>query len=156
MTTLARLELKVPPPAVFAVCAALLWLLARWAPMQLLPRPQAAVVAAVLLAAGAGVAAAGVLAFRRHHTTVNPHAPGRAARVVRSGIYRFSRNPMYLGLLLVLAAVAVTFPSAPGVLVLALFVGYLDRFQIRPEERALLQKFGAEYAAYQRAVRRWL
>lgn len=76
--------------------------------------------------------------------------------MVRSGIYRFSRNPMYLGLLLVLAAVAVTFPSAPGVLVLALFVGYLDRFQIRPEERALLQKFGTEYAAYQRAVRRWL
>ncbi|SMB27567.1 conserved protein of unknown function [Sterolibacterium denitrificans] len=89
-------------------------------------------------------------------TTVNPLAPGRSNSVVRTGPYRFTRNPMYLGMALLLLAWCIHLrnPLAP-LSILAFFV-YIIRFQIIPEERALLAKFGDAYAAYLSDVRRWL
>ena len=76
--------------------------------------------------------------------------------MVSTGIYRVTRNPMYLGLSLVLVAWAVFLSSAWALLGVAAFVLYMDRLQIAPEERALSKLFGSEYTAYRAKVRRWL
>jgi len=114
------------------------------------------VVAIGLFLAGSAVIAAGVLAFRAAQTTVDPTRPGNASAVVTSGIYRLTRNPMYLGMLLVLIGWAVFLSNLVAAAVTPLFILYMNRFQIAPEERFLHEKFGVPYEAYLRAVRRWL
>jgi protein-S-isoprenylcysteine O-methyltransferase Ste14 len=91
--------------------------------------------------------------FCQSHTTLNPES---ATAFVASGLFRYTRNPMYLGMALLVAATAVWFASLVGVVVLAGFCVYLTRFQIRPEERAMLRRFGAPYDIYMKQVRRWL
>ena len=102
------------------------------------------------------VALAGIFAFRNNRTTVNPLSPGTASVVVTTGVYRISRNPMYLGFLMALAGWAVHLSNVGATLLLPAFVAYLTRYQIKPEERALLAKFGSEYSQYMSRVRRWL
>jgi protein-S-isoprenylcysteine O-methyltransferase Ste14 len=97
----------------------------------------------------------GVLTFRRAKTTVNPTTPAAASALVRTGVFRFTRNPMYLGLLLCLVAWAIFLSSVLALLSAPLFVVYMNRFQIAPEERALAALFGDSFAAYKRDVRRW-
>lgn len=150
------LDAKIPPPAVAAVAAVVMWGIARLAPQVSIPPGIRLVGAVVLLVIGLAVGIAGVLSFRRARTTLDPLQPGKASALVSSGIYRFTRNPMYLGLLLVLVAWAVFQFSAWALLGVAGFVLYVGRFQITPEERALAGLFGGEYASYARRVRRWL
>ncbi|WP_259394822.1 isoprenylcysteine carboxylmethyltransferase family protein [Shewanella sp. SR44-3] len=107
-------------------------------------------------AVGIAVALAGVTSFMRANTTVNPTTPNSASSLVDSGIYRFTRNPMYLGLLSMLLGWAV-FLASPLTLIGALvFVVYMNRFQIKPKESALLNVFGTAFLQYQAKVRRWL
>jgi len=151
-----RLELRVPPVAVVLVAGALMWVLA-WA----LPWPGAELPGRVLLAslvALSGVAAgvAGIIEFRRARTTVNPMTPGASSSLVERGIYRHTRNPMYLGMALVLLGWGIWLGSLVALLMLPPFSAYLTRFQIVPEERALAATFGDAFAGYQRRVRRWL
>ena len=108
------------------------------------------------IAAGAGFAIAGVLAFRRHHTTINPLHPEKTSRLVTGGIYRISRNPMYVGMAMLLLAWAVFLESPAALLGIGAFIAYITRFQIVPEERVLLAKFGDAYIDYVRRVRRWI
>jgi len=150
------LELKIPPPVVALVIAAGMWgfslLTAR---VQV---PSSIRLGASLLVAltGVGIAISGVVAFRRARTTVNPLKPEATSCLVASGIYRFTRNPMYLGLCLVLVAWAL-FLSSPWMLVGPLaFVLYITRFQIVPEERTLSTLFGDAFADYRAKVRRWI
>ena len=86
---------------------------------------------------------------------MHPRAPERSSRLVTGGVYRFSRNPMYLALALFLLAWALWLGNGAALVWPALFAAYLTRFQIVPEERALAAKFGQEYAQYCRRVRRW-
>lgn len=150
------LELRVPPVAVVLLAAALMWLLAGAAPAWRIEVPMRLALSIVLAGAGIAVALEGIRAFRAARTTVNPLAPQNASAVVDSGIYRASRNPMYLGMLLVLAGWGAWLSNLAALAGLPAFAAYMTRFQIRPEERALQQKFGAPYAAYLRQVRRWL
>jgi protein-S-isoprenylcysteine O-methyltransferase Ste14 len=150
------LELKVPPVLVLLLVAAGMWLLARYGPLLPLVGSARAVLTTALLAMGLAVALAGVVAFRRARTSVNPLEPDRVSSMVTHGIYRYSRNPMYLGMLFVLAAWAAWLASAPALLGLPAFVLYMNRFQIVPEERVLAQRFGTQYAEYVRRTRRWL
>lgn len=149
------LELRIPPVAVVAIFAALMASVAVIVPATLVI-PARLPLAVALVVAGALVALAGVAAFRRHQTTVNPLAPQQASSLVASGIYRVSRNPMYLGFLLALAGWGVFLANWAAALLLPMFVVYMNRFQIAPEERALQEKFGATFTAYARSVRRWL
>lgn len=112
--------------------------------------------AGALLIMGAFVMAMAVKSFVTAKTTINPLKPSRASRLITGGVYRYSRNPIYLGDLLILAALAVWLGQPANLVLLAAFVGYIDRFQIRPEEKALSALFGAEYTAYCARVRRWL
>ena len=150
------LELKIPPVGVFLLAGAAMWALARLLPMIGFHFPARLYVVAVLLVAAGFVAIGGIIAFRRHETTVDPTRPDKATSLVIASIYRHTRNPMYLGLALLLAAWAVFLAHGAAVLVIPAFVAYMNRFQIRPEERALLEKFGDSYAQYMDRVRRWL
>jgi protein-S-isoprenylcysteine O-methyltransferase Ste14 len=136
--------------------AALMWLLSTSLPSLGWTSPWRTTAAAVLFSAGFAIALAGVLEFRRAKTTVNPLTPEAAAVIVTSGIYRLSRNPMYLGLLLVLIGWAVWLSHILPLALLPFFVLYMNRFQIEPEERALTAKFGGQFGEYARSVRRWL
>ncbi len=151
------LELRIPPVAAVSIAAAAMAVLA-WAVPASIPLVASTrlVVSIALVLAGAWVGMAGVVAFRRHKTTVNPFTPERSSSLVSTGIYRFSRNPMYLGLLLVLAGWSVFLANWVAALLLPAFVVYMNRFQIRPEERALSEKFGSQFIAYASSVRRWL
>ena len=154
--TLRALELKVPPVAVFLLCAAGAWGVRRAAPGLQLALPWISAIAMPLALFGLAVGILGVIQFLRVGTTVHPTHPSRANRVVRSGLYGLSRNPMYLGLALVLAAIAAWLAHPLSFLVVPAFVTYMTRFQIVPEERALREKFGEPYAEYVRSVRRWI
>ena len=151
-----RLELKVPPLALFVGCALLIVALAALQVASFRAMYVWRIAGVLLIAAGVLVAVLGVLEFRRAGTTVNPMSPERASNVVTSGVFRWSRNPMYLGMASVLAGLAMAVGSATGLLVTAGFCAYLSRFQIAPEERRLIEAFGEPYARYLRQVRRWL
>lgn len=113
-------------------------------------------IAGLVFLLGLACALAGVIGFRRAATTVNPTAPEQSSAIVQSGIYQYSRNPMYLGFLMALAAWALLLSHIVAFLLLPGFIAYMNRFQILPEERALLGKFGADFSAYKTSVRRWL
>lgn len=152
------LELKIPPLVVVLVAAGLM-LLMRWLTPTLAVSLDLDVrmwAALPVLAAGVTVAVAGVLQFRRSRTTVNPMTPERTSALVSNGIYRYTRNPMYVGMLLALLAFAIVLASPASLLMLPAFVVYMNRFQIMPEERQLARHFGAEFQAYRAGVRRWL
>lgn len=150
------LELKIPPPVVALLLALLMWLTSRAvAPVEV---PFALRIGAALVLAGIGqtITISGMVAFRRAKTTVNPMKASAASSLVTRGVYRFTRNPMYLGLMLTLFGWAVFLSSPLAMLWLAAFVLYINRFQIIPEERVLTSLFGAEYAKYKNEVRRWV
>lgn len=154
--SLRCLETKVPPPAVALVIVAGMWLLAWVTPVVPLAELVRVPIACVLAAGGLAFGLAGSLAFRRAGTTVNPLKPERASQLVISGVYRITRNPMYLGLLLGLAALALYFAAPLALAGPVVFAAYIHRFQIKPEERALEAKFGSAYIDYKQRVRRWL
>jgi protein-S-isoprenylcysteine O-methyltransferase Ste14 len=150
------LELRVPPVPLTGVFAAAMYgvSIVTPAPTFFIPGRRGIAIGLALLAAA--IALAGVVAFRANKTTVNPLSPGAASVVVSNGVYRFSRNPMYLGFLLALAAWAIYLSNVLAALFLPAFVAYLNRFQIIPEERTLLAKFGPAFSQYLATVRRWV
>lgn len=154
--SLKALELRVPPVVVAAVCAGLMWLAARVAPGLAVDVPGREVVVPALALLGTVVAFAGLFTVLRASTTIHPSRPEEASTLVTSGIYRFTRNPMYLGLFFVLLAAAVELEHPLALVVAVLFVPYMTRFQIRPEERALRARFGEAFESYVRRTRRWL
>jgi protein-S-isoprenylcysteine O-methyltransferase Ste14 len=150
------LELRIPPPIVGLIVAGGMWTIAHLLPILQVPPLVRPAVAVVLGTLGVAVALGGVVSFRRAHTTVNPLKPETSAALVSTGVYSFTRNPMYLGMVLVLFAWAVFLSSLWSLLGPALFALYITRFQIVPEERVLDGLFGASFAAYKQRVRRWL
>ena len=150
------LELKIPPLVVVLVTAALMWLVARAVPELGFLVPARDFVAISVALAGVITIALGVVSFVRAGTTVNPMKPESASSLVASGIYKLTRNPMYLGYLLALLGWAIFLSNVLAFLLLPAFVLYLNRFQINPEERMLATLFGQEFAAYKASVRRWL
>ena len=150
------LELKVPPPIVALVMAIAMWFLSRL-PASSEALPVVRLLLAVGLAAvGAVIGLSGVLAFRRAKTTVNPLKPESSSSLVIAGVYKLTRNPMYVGMLFLLLALAAFLWSVWSLLGPLGFVAYMGRFQIAPEERVLAGLFGTEYAEYKARVRRWL
>jgi protein-S-isoprenylcysteine O-methyltransferase Ste14 len=150
-----RLELKVPPVAQFLVAAGLMWLLTFFAPGATVRFPGQLLAASLVLLVAGLVGMAGVRAFARAQTTVNPLRPEAASRLVTGGIYRYTRNPMYLALLLALLAWGLWLGHAFAWLGVPVFALAMNRLQIRPEERALEALFCDEFRTYARRVRRW-
>lgn len=153
---MSSLELKIPPDVVWIAVAGLMWLAAQstvggFGAAEPFRRP----LAVVLIGVGTALIIAARVALNRAGTTWHPTEPGRTTVLLTSGVYGFSRNPTYLGMEIVLLSWAVMLASPAAVLVTALFVVYVDRFQIRPEEMTLSISLGQEYRDYLRRVRRW-
>jgi len=150
------LTLRVPPVALFLGLGLLMWALSSWQPSWRLSFPGRTVLALLLLFAAGAIGIAGVRAFRRARTTVDPLRPDKASVLVTTGIYRKTRNPMYVALALALLAWAVWLAHALAPLGVAAFVAWMNRYQIAPEEHALRGLFGVEFERYCGEVRRWL
>jgi protein-S-isoprenylcysteine O-methyltransferase Ste14 len=150
------LELKIPPPVVALLAAGIMWGIARLAPLIELPQSLRLSAAIACAVAGVAVDVAGIVSFWRAGTTVNPMRPEKTTALVCSGIYTFTRNPMYLGSVFFLVAWAAYLSSAWALLGPVMFVLYMNRFQIAPEEKVLASLFGSSYAEYRSKVRRWI
>lgn len=151
-----QLELRVPPVLVVVIFGAAMWAVSIVTPGLHVARTPRLLIATALGVLGLAIAMAGVAEFRRAQTTVDPTNPGKSSSVVTGGIYRFTRNPMYLGFLLVIVGWAVYLASPWSLGGPVLFVLYMNRFQIRPEERILAARFGAPFEQYLGTVRRWI
>jgi len=151
-----RLELKFPPIALVLLTAVLMWGTSQVLPAFGFQVPARGVFSMSVAMAGAIVSGLGIVSFSHARTTVNPMKPDSASSLVVSGVYRWTRNPMYLGFLLVLLGWAIFLSNALAFLFLPAFILYMDRFQIEPEERALHALFGPTFAAYRSRVRRWV
>jgi protein-S-isoprenylcysteine O-methyltransferase Ste14 len=150
------LELRIPPPIVGITIAAGMWVFAHMQPVFQWPKRIRLLVAIAFCVIGVAIAIGGVLSFRRARTTVNPLKPESSAALVSTGVYAFTRNPMYVGMVLIVIGWAIylsSFWALPGPVLYGL---YLTRFQIIPEERALTRLFGSSFTDYRQRVRRWL
>ena len=99
-----NLELKIPPPLVAILVGSAMWGVSLMAPGIEAPAVLRMAVVVALVLIGAGFELSGILAFRRAKTTVNPLRPDTSSRLVSSGVYRLTRNPMYVGLVFMLLA----------------------------------------------------
>jgi protein-S-isoprenylcysteine O-methyltransferase Ste14 len=154
--TSPQLALRVPPAAVTVCAGALGWIGARACPALAIEYGARPWLTTALVAVSLGSSLGGVVSFRQARTTVNPMTPEAATTLVTAGIYRITRNPMYLGFLFLLLAEVAWLANPVAVFAAAAFVLYLNLFQISPEERALETRFGSEYRAYSARVRRWI
>jgi protein-S-isoprenylcysteine O-methyltransferase Ste14 len=152
---LDSLELRVPPPLLSAIAALMMWLGSRsavpfWRPDWLRGVTIATGVAGLVIIALA------ILSLRRASTTVSPTRPDRSRALVRTGVFRLSRNPIYLGALLVLLAFGLHLWQPQALVAVPLWAAWVHRFQILPEERHLRATFAEEFASYCAITRRWL
>jgi protein-S-isoprenylcysteine O-methyltransferase Ste14 len=150
------LELKVPPPVVALLLGVLMWLTPSLAGIVDAPFAVRVALAVAFVLVGQVISVSGIVEFRRARTTINPIKVNATSSLVCSGIYRFTRNPMYVGLFLTLLGWGVYLSNPLSLLFLLVYVLYLTRFQIKPEERVLLRLFGEPYAVYMQRVRRWV
>jgi protein-S-isoprenylcysteine O-methyltransferase Ste14 len=150
------LELKIPPVILVLVTAGLMWALEVAVPSLGFTLSASPFIALALAAMGAAFALLGVLAFRAAGTTVDPRVPDQSVSLVVRGVYRISRNPMYVGFLFVLIAWGIFLGNLASLVLLPVFVIYMNRFQIVPEERHMREKFGEAYRQYEAEVRRWV
>jgi protein-S-isoprenylcysteine O-methyltransferase Ste14 len=150
------LELKIPPPVVAILSAGLMWIVASLTPGFHFSFQGRGASSLAVLAAGLLLGAAGTFSFGAAKTTVNPLTPAAASSLVTSGIYRFTRNPMYLGMLLDLLAYGIFLANPLTLVLVPAYIAYLNRFQIGPEEKALYSLFGQAYLDYKSRVRRWV
>jgi len=152
----SKLELRFPPDVVWIVVAALMWIAAALTPQLAITMPNRIAIALIVVAIGVALVVAGRVALGRANTTWHPTEPEKTTSLVTTGVFRFSRNPIYLGMMAALLGWALVLGSASAWLVSALFVLYMNRFQIAPEERALSALLGDEYAEYAKFTRRWV
>lgn len=150
------LQLKIPPPVYAISIGLLMWLLNRYFPLvHLTDAPWNRVGIAIMIIAGS-LDLWSLFLFLKKHTTANPMKPQNTSGIVTTGLYKISRNPMYVGLLMILTGYAVWLGSLTPFLMLPVFYALITEMQIKPEEKILEQKFGDEYLNYKHRVRRWL
>lgn len=149
------MELKIPPPVYMLVFAGLMWLVDQYFPIYQWPI-NTNILSFVLIAMGGYIDFSSLVKFIRAKTTINPMHPDYTKKLVTSGMYRVSRNPMYLGLLFLLSGWSLYLGSLSSFVVIPFFIFTITQMQIRPEEKILQQRFGQEYLDYKKRVPRWL
>lgn len=150
------MKARIPPPLWLLVFGAVMWFVAESAYAYSVPIPYSWAFGLSIGLIGVFCSAAGLREFSKASTTTNPLRPEEASTLVTTGIYKSTRNPMYVGLLLILSGWAVWLSSLSNVLLLIVFLLVMTELQIKPEEKALRALFGQEYDDYRRQVRRWL
>lgn len=153
---ISKLETKIPPPVYGIAIAFLIWWLAKEIPSFTLIPVSISKLGIALIIAGVLIDISALVQFIKQRTTPNPLSPQNANAIVISGLYKFSRNPMYLGLLLSLTGWAIVQANLFGFVCLPIFIWLINTMQIKPEERILREKFGDSYQQYLSKVRRWI
>ena len=148
------LKNKIPPPIVTLLFSALIYFSSKWSPNIVFSGQS--IISLFLMTVGFIVLLIAISAFFKFKTTINPLKPEDATSLVTTGIFRLSRNPMYLGLLLLIISLWVKTGAVSGFILVPSFIAYLNNFQILPEERAINALFSGEYEVYCQQVRRWL
>lgn len=149
-------ELKIIPVIQVVIAAILMVFIAKTLPVSQGLLTVKWFIGGIFIALGLLFGLGGIISFRLAKTTVNPTKPTEATSLVQSGIYKITRNPMYVGLVCVLISCAAWLGSVYSLPIIVLFMLYMSRFQILPEERALIELFGDEYIEYCLKVKRWL
>ena len=153
---MSRLELKIPPLVLLLACGFFMWRISAWFPEWIVDVEFKNVASATLMILGFLPSVAVIVSFRKADTTLSPLHPVSSSSLVTTGIYRFSRNPIYVGLVLVLLGWGAYLSNPVSLVFVVVFIGYMNRFQIAPEERALESLFGSEFKSYKQRVRRWI
>jgi len=156
MKHILKLHLKIPPVAQGLVALLLIWFCPRYFPIYRFEFVCQKALAVIISLWGLGVAVAALWAFIMLRTSVDPHHPDKASKLVVIGVYRYSRNPMYLGILLVLVSVALYLGTVSSFIIITGFIAFINKFQIEPEESVLREKFGDSYEQYLKNVGRWM
>ncbi|NJB71993.1 protein-S-isoprenylcysteine O-methyltransferase Ste14 [Saonia flava] len=149
------MKLKIPPVIIVLLFGTVMYLLARFLPVGNFDFFGKHYLMLGLLVLAMLLALTSLIQFYRSKTTVNPISPSKVSTLVTNGIFQYSRNPMYLALLLVLLVWGLWLGNAFNTIVAAGFVYYMNAFQIKPEEEVLSNLFGSEYKQYCTLVRRW-
>lgn len=145
------MALKIPPPVIFILSLCLIYVLSNQTYSSV-----TLILSCLIWAICAVIAVVAILPFKQQKTTIDPRYPQKTSQLITQGIYRFSRNPMYLSLIFGLVGWMVLWQSVWGILAIILAMLYLTEYQIKPEEQALKAKFGESFVLYQQQVRRWL
>ncbi len=151
-----KLSLKIPPPVQALIFGAVMWVVDNQVSGGQFQFEFQLPIAILIAISGVALVITSMLEFRRASTTIDPFHPEETSSLVDSGVFRFSRNPMYMSLLLVLIAWSIWLGSSYNLAVLAMFVSYITVFQIKPEEAVLKSLFGEEFEQYCSKVRRWI
>ncbi len=151
-----RLENKIPPPAVMVIFGLLMWLTAQFTTTFSIATSLQWSLIIITFLAGFSIGVGGIKSFNKARTTINPLKPDAASSLVSSGLFSHTRNPMYVSLTLALCSWGFFLASAWAFLGVIAFVLYITRFQIVPEERAMMKLFGDEFTEYKNRVRRWI
>ncbi|NIT57691.1 MAG: isoprenylcysteine carboxylmethyltransferase family protein [Aliifodinibius sp.] len=151
-----KLELKIPPAVITLIIAVTMWwidehLVVSWASFGTMWW-----ISFFFLGMGGVFGVLGLVEFYRSCTSIDPHKPNKASSLVTNGIYSISRNPMYVGLLLILGGYGFYLGNVLVFAMIPLFIAYMNRYQIMPEEKVMEEKFGEEYQKYKSEVRRWI
>ena len=150
------LETKIPPPLIALMTGIFMWLSNDYVSGIGVPEDYRVMLAVALALLGASCDLGGFISFRMVKTTINPMRPETSSNLIIAGIYKITRNPMYLGLAIILTGWAVYLSNLFLLVWVVAFIAYITRFQIQPEERALDKLFGEQFASYKHRVRRWL
>jgi len=150
------MNIRIPPLVYLLVFGAMAVLADVYSPFDILIGESRLMLSSLFGVSGLLIMFLGVREFRRHHTTVNPLSPDKASALVQSGIYRLTRNPMYLGMLAILMGVVIFTQDVMALIAVVGFVVAMNRFQIRAEEQALGKLFGDAYMGYCARTRRWI
>ena len=145
---------KIPPPIVTLICALIIYFSSSFFPSYTFPLFNA--LSILSLGSGLLLIFLAVKSFKKSQTTINPLQPDLASSLVTDGVFKYSRNPMYLGMLFILIFISLRFNLIGGSLVALGFVIYITKYQIVPEEIAMVKLFNDKFIAYKSRVRRWL
>ncbi|GAA0410961.1 isoprenylcysteine carboxylmethyltransferase family protein [Cocleimonas flava] len=150
------LQLKIPPPVYAISIAILMWLLSKYMPVAEIIQTPWNKIGLVIIVIAVSFDVWSLLLFLKKKTTPNPMKPENTSGIVTKGLYQYSRNPMYLGMLIILFGFGIWLGSLSPFIMLPAFYWVITEMQIKPEERMLEQKFTNEYLDYKNRVRRWL
>jgi protein-S-isoprenylcysteine O-methyltransferase Ste14 len=142
------------PPLIALACAAVGWAIHYFWPVSVAPRPIAWLIAGIAGVASMSLALWGAMQLKRAGTAIDPY--GSSSAIVTSGPYAYSRNPLYVAIGLLFAAIALACNSAAMLAMIPPWFVIMHFGVVLREEQYLAAKFGATYTAYQRQVRRWL
>ena len=145
---------KIPPPIVAFICGLAIYFSKSF--FNQFYNFNNNIISLFLLILGLAIFLSAVKSFRIQKTTVNPLEPKQASSLVTSGVFKFSRNPMYLGMLIILLSLSCKFNLIGGMIISLFFYIFITKFQIIPEEAAMNELFGNEFIDYSKKTRRWI